>query len=46
MSKDYSYINDYIVYNSRMFDPVSAPYYNKIRYRAFSKLKAMLLNNV
>lgn len=46
MSKDYNYMNDFQVYNNRMTEPISAPYYNKVRARAIDKLAAMLLITV
>src|SRR5699024_10823307 len=44
MGRDHQYINDYTVYEVKLF--VSAPYYNKLRERAFNKLYMMLCNLV
>lgn len=40
MSRDHDYINDYTVYEVKMF--ISAPYYDKLRKRAFNRLYLML----
>ena len=42
MTKDHEYINDYTIYEIRMDPPISAPYYDKVRQRAFSRLFLML----
>lgn len=40
MSRNHDYITDYTVYEIKMF--ISAPYYYKVRERAFSNLSVML----
>lgn len=40
MSKNHQYINDYTVYEVKLF--ISAPHYDKLRKRAFDKLYVML----
>lgn len=40
MSRNHNYINDYTVYEVKMF--ISAPYYYKLRERAFNSLHTML----
>lgn len=42
MKRDHDYISDYTVYEIRMNPPVSAPYYDKLRRRAFDRLHVML----
>lgn len=44
MSRNHNYINDYTVYEVKMH--ISAPYYDKLRKRAFNKLYIMLSNNI
>lgn len=44
MSRNHNYINDYTVYNFKLH--VSAPYYDKLRKRAFDKLHLMLYSFV
>lgn len=40
MSRNHDYITDYTVYEVKMF--ISAPYYYKVRERAFNNLSVML----